>query len=55
MMGHRETLKGGAEFDALTRWRKLMHWRPGEVKAIKRAFWKRQRRQGRLSVAHDED
>lgn len=51
MMGHREQMKGGAEFDAFTCWRKMMRWRPGEVKAVKRGFWKRQRREVRLANA----
>lgn len=34
----------GAEMDALTRWKNYLHWNPGERKAIKRQYNKRQRR-----------
>ncbi len=44
MMGHREPLKSGDEYDAFTRWRRVLHWRPGERTSIKQHFWKRQRR-----------
>lgn len=51
MMGHREKLVGGAEFDALRHRSKRVHaWRPGERQAIKRRYWKRVRRQ---SVVED--
>ena len=44
MMGHREPLKGGDEYDALTKGGKRVHsFRPGQRKATKRKFWKRQR------------
>lgn len=45
MMGHREKLKGGDEYDALTRWKRYLGWRPGQRKLVKRQFWKRQRRE----------
>ena len=44
MMGHRERLRGGDEYDALTRWQRFLRWRPGQRRAIKRRFNKRQRR-----------
>ena len=44
MMGHREALKGGDEYDALTRWKKFLRWKPRVRKLIKRQFWKRQRK-----------
>jgi hypothetical protein len=37
----------GDEYDAYTRWRHLLHWRPGQIKAIKRRTHKRERREGR--------
>ena len=36
-------LKGGDEYDGLTRWRKFLYWKPGERKAIKRGFNRRER------------
>lgn len=47
MMGHKGTLKGGSEWDALTRWKKVLHWNPGERKLIKRKYNKRQRKMWR--------
>lgn len=42
-MGHREKLKGGDEYDALTRSRRFYGPGAGVVKRIKRGFWKRLR------------
>ncbi len=43
MMGHRGKLSG-SEWDAFSRKsRHLMRWRPGKIKALKRAFAKRMR------------
>ena len=51
MMGHREKLKGGDEWDALCRRsRRILLWKPGQVKAIKRIFNKRQRREAKLTA-----
>ena len=48
MMGHRGKLKSGAEYDALTRWRKrILHWKPGETRQVKRKYNKRQRKQAK--------
>ena len=44
-MEHRLPLKSGDEFDALTRWRRYLHWEPGERRRIKRAYRKRARRE----------
>lgn len=41
--------KGGAEWDAVTRWRHLLTWRPGERKAIKARMNRRERRAWRQS------
>lgn len=38
-------LKGGAEHDALTRFRKFLRWRPGQRKAAKISFNRRVRHQ----------
>lgn len=44
MMGHRERMIDGDEFDALTRWKRILRWRGGERKKMKRKFNKRIRR-----------
>jgi hypothetical protein len=44
MMGHREPLRGGDEHDAFTRWRKVVAWRRGALRAVKRRFARRVRR-----------
>lgn len=41
MMGHREPMKGGSEYDALTRAKRFYHWKPGVRQWIKRQFSKR--------------
>jgi hypothetical protein len=43
MMGHREQLRGGGEWDALTRSKRFHRWRAGVRSWIKRKFNKRQR------------
>ena len=47
LMGKRIPLKGGDEYDALTKARKFHLWKAGQVKKIKRAYNKRFRKQGR--------
>ena len=37
-------LKGGDEYDALTKGKKFCHWKPGERKKIKRGYNKRLRK-----------
>ena len=37
-------LKTGDEYDALTRWKKFLHWKPGERKRIKKAYNKKERK-----------
>jgi hypothetical protein len=51
-MGHKEILKGGDEYDFLTKARKFHAHRSGEVSKVKRKFWKRQRTEAR-SKLHD--
>jgi len=51
VMGHREPLKSGDEYDALTRWRRVCSYRPGTVKAIKRGFNKRIRREAKHNLS----
>lgn len=47
MMGHREKLKSGDEYDAVTRWRRFLHWRAGQRKRVKRQLARRARREGK--------
>ena len=45
MMGHRESLHGGFEWDALShRGKRIYAWRPGQRKQAKRRFNRRIRR-----------
>jgi hypothetical protein len=37
-------MKSGDEYDALTSWRKVLHWRAGERARIKRHYRRRERR-----------
>ena len=46
-MGERIPMKGGDEYDALTKARKFHIWKAGQVKKIKRAYNKRFRKQGK--------
>jgi hypothetical protein len=56
MMGHREKMVSGDEFDAFSRKaRAVLSFRPGERKAIKRKFWKRQRADSNLRVRNDHE
>jgi len=56
MMGHREPLKGGAEWDVLTGWRKVYAYtdKPGVCKSIKRGYNKRIRRQATMQIRQQE-
>lgn len=38
-------MKGGAEYDAFTRWRRFIGWAPGERHRIKRGYRRRCRRE----------
>jgi len=48
MMGHKEKLKSGDEYDVVTKWRQVYSWKPGVLKRIKRQLNKRIRQ----SVKH---
>ena len=48
MMGHKEKLKSGDEYDALTGCRKFLGFRSGQRKRIKRKFNKRIRKKYRF-------
>lgn len=50
MMGHKEPMKGGAEFDAFSRWRKHLHWTRGHLAWIKKHFNRRVRREARAAL-----
>jgi len=50
MMGHRAALKGGMEYDVLTRWRKVMNMNPGVAKLVKRKYNKRVRSNEKSSI-----
>ena len=43
-MTNRIPLKSGDEYDALTKGRKFLHWKSGQIKKIKRAYNKRFRK-----------
>ena len=51
MMGHKGKLHRYEEWDAFTGWRKKLHWQQGELKAIKRRYNKRQRKEARFYLA----
>jgi hypothetical protein len=55
MMGHREKMKGGDEYDAFTGWRRFLRFRPGERKKTKHSFWKRIRASLRSAPKEDEE
>ena len=50
MMGHRTALKGGMEYDVLTRWRKFINMNPGVAKLVKRKYNKRVRSNEKSSI-----
>lgn len=43
-------MKGGAEYDGLTRWRRYLRFRPGTRKAIKNGYRRRCRRESKLDL-----
>lgn len=47
MMGHKEPLKGGLEYDAISPWRKVVHMKPGMRKWAKNKAMRRLRQTGR--------
>lgn len=51
MMGTREPLKGGDEWDFLTKAKRYCRSRAGARRIIKAKFWRRTRKQHRLEVA----
>ena len=49
-MAKRIPLNSGDEYDALTRWRRVLYWRAGQRAAIKRRYRRRERRLAREAV-----
>lgn len=55
MLGNRGELSA-AEWDAFSRRsRKLLHWRPGEIRKLKRAFAKRARQEAKHETTEADD
>ena len=52
-MSKRIPMKGGDEYDALTKARKFHLWRAGQVKKIKRAYNKRFRKYSKRVIQDD--
>ena len=50
MMEQRIPLKDGTEYDAFSRWRKVMGWKAGTLKAVKNGYRRRQRRLQRRDI-----
>lgn len=50
MMGTRGMLKGGNEWDALTGWRRKLALKHKHIRAAKRSFNKRMRREARQGL-----
>jgi hypothetical protein len=50
MMGHRIPLVSGDEYDALTRGRHYLHWKPGDRRKIKRRYRRRERAVGKRQL-----
>jgi hypothetical protein len=53
-MGHRQRLTG-MEQDALTGWRRVMFWRPGERARIKRGARRRERREAKRAIREEDN
>lgn len=53
--GHSLPLKGGDEYDALTRFCKYLSWRAGERAKIKQRYWKRVRREAGYELGRELD
>lgn len=55
MMGTRERLRGGDEWDYLTKGRRFFRKRPGKFAAVKARFWRRVRKLRRLETKAAEE
>ncbi len=50
MMGRRIPMIDGDEYDALTKWRKVLHFKAGARARIKRRYRRRERRIGKREI-----
>ena len=55
MKKERIPLKSGDEYDALTKARKIIGWKTGTLKKIKRQYNKRFRQQGKLNGSIEKE
>lgn len=55
MMGHREPLKNGTEWDAFTGWRRFLRWKRGVLRQIKTKFNRRIRREAKRVLREDNE
>lgn len=55
MMGPRLPTRSGDEHDAVTRWRHVLHWSPGERARIKRRMRRRERRAADTTARAEPD
>jgi hypothetical protein len=53
-MSNKIPLKGGDEYDGLTKARKFYHWQSGQLKKIKRAYNKRFRKQAKSKLEEND-
>jgi hypothetical protein len=49
-VARRRVDRSWAENDAYTKWRRYLHWRPGQLAWIKRRTHARERREGRREI-----
>jgi hypothetical protein len=54
-MGRKQILKSGDEYDAVTPWRRVLRWKAGQRKAIKRRLNKRFRRDALAGSDRDSE
>tara|TARA_B110000879_G_C10803800_1_gene367624 strand:+ start:58 stop:243 length:186 start_codon:yes stop_codon:yes gene_type:complete len=54
-MSKRIPMKGGDEYEGLTKARRFHHWKAGQLKKIKRAYNKRLRKFNRGEKDYDEN
>jgi len=51
----RMPMRNGDEHDALTRWRRFIRWRKGELRRIKRTYRRAERRWLRRALKQETD
>jgi hypothetical protein len=54
-MNEKIPMRGGDEFDAFSRWRRLLRWRPGQRKKLKKGYAKRLRKWLRLETKRGDE